>query len=120
MSDFSVQTMPAPGDPGAIVMTIAGPMTVQYAGELRDHLLELFMKAKNVTIDLSGVTDIDVAGLQLLCSAHRTSDYAKTRFAVAGGQGAVIRDAAEAAGLLRDTGCSEDECNTCIWIGGRG
>jgi anti-anti-sigma factor len=120
MSDFSVNIVPASGDSDVVVMAIAGPMTVQYAGELRDHLLEVFAKAKNVTVDLSGVTDIDVAGLQLLCSAHRTADYAKTRFAMTGGQGAVIREAAEVAGLQRQTGCSEDVCNTCLWIGGRG
>ncbi len=119
MSDFSVQTMAAPGDPDAVVVTIAGSMTVLYAGELRERLLEAFEKAKKVTVDLCGVTDIDVAGLQLLCSAHRSSVSMNKTFIVIGGPDSAVWESADAAGQLRKMGCAFDICHTCIWMGGR-
>ena len=119
MSDFSVQTMTAPDDPDAVVVIIAGPMTIPYAGELREQLLAAFEKANSVTADLSSVTEIDVAGLQLLCSAHRSSVIIDKRFAISGGPGSPVWEAADAAGLLRQMGCVADVCHTCIWTGGR-
>jgi anti-anti-sigma regulatory factor len=120
MSDLSVQTMVAPGDPTAVVVTIAGPMTIAYASESREQLLAAFEKANTITADLSGVTEIDVAGLQLLCSAHRSSVLMKKAFTIIGGPGSVVWEAADAAGQLRQMGCVVDVCHTCIWTGGRG
>ncbi len=119
MSDLSVKIMAAPGDPAAAVMTVTGPMTVQYAAELRDRLLEVVAGGRGVTVDLSGVTDIDVAGFQLLCAASRTAGTSKNGFVISCDQGAVVRETAEVAGLLRETRCNEDLCSSCIWMGGR-
>ncbi len=119
MSDFSVQTMAAPGDPGTVVLAIEGAMTVQYAGELREQLLAAFEKADSVTADLCRVTEIDIAGLQLLCSAHRSSVAMKKTFTITGEPDSAVWKAAGAAGQLRQTGCLMDVCHTCIWTGGR-
>ncbi len=118
MSDFSVQTMAALDNPDALVLTVEGAMTVQYAGELRDHLLAAFEKAPRIMADLRGVTEIDVAGLQLLCSAHRSSVAANKTFTITHEPGSVVWEAAGAAGQLRQTGCVVDVCHTCIWTGG--
>ena len=120
MSDLSVQTMAAPDDPDAVVVTIAGPMTVPYARELREHLLAAFDKVNSITADLCGVTEVDIAGLQLLCSAHLSSVAMNKRFTIIGGPGSAVWEAADAAGQLRQMGCVVDVCHTCIWTGGRG
>ncbi|TWJ26460.1 STAS domain-containing protein [Geobacter argillaceus] len=120
MSDLSVQTLAAPDDPAAVVVTIAGEMTIPYAGELREHLLAAFQKANRITADLTAVTGIDVAGLQILCSAHRSSVFMKKSFTIIGGPGSAVWEAADAVGQLRQMGCVVDVCHTCIWTGGRG
>ncbi len=119
MSDLSVQTMAVPGDSTAVVVTIAGPMTIAYAGESREQLLAAFEKANTITADLCGVTEIDVAGLQLLCSAHLSSIRMNKTFSIISGPGSVVWEAADAAGQLRQMGCVVDVCHTCIWTGGR-
>ena len=121
MSDFSVQTLVKPDDPAAVVVTIAGTMTIPYAGELREQLLAAFEKADTIAADLCGVTEIDVAGLQLLCSAHRSSVLMNKAFSIVSRQGSVVWEAADAAGQLRQVGCVVDvcHCHTCVWTGGR-
>lgn len=119
MSELSVQTLAKPDDPAAVVITIAGSMTIPYASELRDHLLAVFEKSNAVTADLCGVTEIDVAGLQLLCAAHRSSVFRNKRFSIVSGPESVVWEAADAAGQLRQVGCVVDVCHTCIWTGGK-
>lgn len=47
---------------------IAGPITIYTAGKWRDALLAAMNAAGSVELDLSGVSDIDAAGIQLLVS----------------------------------------------------
>ena len=54
--------------PGHSRVRIAGPMTIYTAAEWRDTLLAATDAAGNVELDLSGVNDIDAAGIQLLVS----------------------------------------------------
>ena len=119
MSELSVKSMAKPDDSAAVEMTIAGPLTIPYAGEFREQLLAAFEKANTITADLCGVTEIDVAGLQLLCSAHRSSVSMNKTFSIVSGPGSVVWEAANAAGQLRQMGCVVDVCHTCIWTGGR-
>jgi len=53
-------------------LQIVGEMTVQCAESVRAQWLELADGAP-VRLDLSGVTEIDTAGLQLLLSARRAA-----------------------------------------------
>lgn len=119
MSDFSVQTLAKPDDPAAVVVAVTGSMTIPYARELRDHLLAAFEKADTVTADLRGVTEIDIAGIQLLCSAHRSSVLMNKKFFFVSSPGSAVWEAAEASGQLREVGCVVDVCHTCVWTGGR-
>lgn len=47
---------------------IAGPMTIHTTAQWRKTLLTAMCAPGNVELDLSGVTDIDAAGIQLLVS----------------------------------------------------
>lgn len=119
MSEMSVQTEIAPTGSGSVVVRISGDMTIPNASELRERLLEAFRQADCVTLDLNGVTGIDVSGLQLLCSAHRSSVVLNKAFTIVGREQPAVRDVASAAGQLRSSGCAQDVCHTCIWTGGR-
>lgn len=50
-----------------------GEMTIYQARELKETLLDALRDADSVELDLSGVSDIDTAGLQLLLLAKRES-----------------------------------------------
>ncbi|OGU16605.1 MAG: hypothetical protein A2076_02720 [Geobacteraceae bacterium GWC2_53_11] len=116
MAEFSVQVEPA--DEDAIVVTVNGPATISNVNTLLTQLLAAFHRADHVIIDLHGVTDIDAAGLQLLCSSHRSSLSVSKELTIRGKEQPVIRDAAAASGQLRTSGCAIDSTHTCIWTGG--
>ncbi len=100
------------------IVAIAGAVTVQRAAELRTVLADALARADRLAIDLSGVTEVDLCGLQLLCSARRTAARSGKRFAIAGATPDAVRQAAEAAGACIRSGCGAADPATCPWKGG--
>jgi ABC-type transporter Mla MlaB component len=119
--EMSELPAPVPGsheDAGTIV-GISGAMTLPNAASIREQMVDAFEHEGKVIIDLSGVTEIDVVGLQLLCSGHRSSMLAGREYAVTGTGLLMVRDAAKSAGLQRRIGCALDTLHSCIWAGGK-
>jgi len=63
---------------GKTALRIDGDMTIYRAHELMQQLLEAFGRSANVEIDLSGVTELDTAGLQLLMLAKKVAQANST------------------------------------------
>lgn len=118
MAEFSVQVEPVAEDAGATVITLSGPATIANVNTLLMQLLAAFHRADHVIIDLHGVTEIDAAGLQLLCSSHRSSLSVNKELSIRGKELPLILEAAAASGQLRSSGCAIDSTHTCIWTGG--
>lgn len=55
-------------------LRIEGEMTIYRAHELKDALLELIQRTQDPALDLSSVTEVDTAGVQLLLLARRAAD----------------------------------------------
>ncbi len=55
------------------LVTISGAMTAVQVHDITEVLLNAFAMEKKVELSLAGVTEVDLAGLQLLCIAHRIS-----------------------------------------------
>jgi len=119
MDDFSVQIETMPEEVGSVVVRINGPTNISSVSVLLMQLLAAFEQAENVVLDLNGVTEIDVAGLQLFCSSHRSSIFINKGFRIIGQNQPAIWEAAAASGQLRTTGCAIDAQHTCIWTGGK-
>ena len=119
MDDFSVQVESVSEEVGAVVVKITGPTNIGNVSSLLLRLVAAFEQADSVTIDLSGVTEIDAAGLQLFCSSHRSSIFINKGFRITGQDQPVIWSAASASGQLRTSGCAIDTQHTCIWTGGK-
>jgi anti-anti-sigma factor len=118
MSDFSIQQMNQADAPGTKIVAVSGEMTIQNAGEIRNLLLEAFSGGEGVCLEMDKVTGIDLAGLQLLCAAHRTSMTEKKHFRVSGTDSEAVKSVVRDAGFPRHIGCVQDICKTCIWTGG--
>ncbi|MDY7572749.1 STAS domain-containing protein [Actimicrobium sp. CCI2.3] len=54
-------------------MRIDGELTIYRADEIKSLLMAALAKPGDLELDLSGVSDIDTAGLQLLMLAKKTS-----------------------------------------------
>lgn len=118
MAALEVSTTNPEGEPSVAVVSISGPMTVQYAGELKSALLAVLNNAGRIHLDVANVTEVDLAGLQLLCSAHRTSVQQNKEFAFCEGYNEVVKKIGREAGFQRHVGCALDKGNSCIWVGG--
>jgi anti-anti-sigma factor len=62
--------------PGAFTLGIEGELTIYRALELKGALLAAVAQHDAVKVDLSQVTEIDTAGVQLLLLAKRTARLA--------------------------------------------
>ena len=102
----------------AVALRLRGPLTVEYAGELRTVLLDIAATAATVTIELDPRLEADVAGLQMFCSAHRTFVARGKTLILKQGTPDAFRDLVRDAGLLRHQGCSLNPHDNCLWIGG--
>ncbi len=100
------------------IVTIGGALTVQRAAELKAVLVDALARADAVAVDLGGVTEVDLCGLQLLCSATRTAARSGKRFALTGRTADAVRRAAAEAGVCVRSGCGADDPAKCPWKGG--
>jgi ABC-type transporter Mla MlaB component len=119
MNFESVRTEDYRAETGSIALKIDSQINISSVGRLLLQLASNLELADEVFIDLSGVTEIDFAGLQLFCSCHRSSLLATKRYRIIGQDHPAIWNAAAAAatGMLRKAHCTIDSKHTCIWAG---
>jgi anti-anti-sigma regulatory factor len=99
---------------GRQAVLLDGELCLPAVGGLRQVLIEALATGRGASVWLSGVTATDFAGLQLLCSAHRTF---RQRGAALSVEGASLgfRETAQAAGF--DSRCSTCRFgdDSCLW-----
>lgn len=119
MSDFSIQKKKQGNPPDSEVVVINGEITILNAVEIKSVLLDVFSGGNDLHLDMKGVTEVDLTGLQLICSAHIASIKLGRRFVVnlpveSESLIKIVHD----AGFIRHLGCTMDISKTCIWTGG--
>jgi anti-sigma B factor antagonist len=60
--------------PGSRRLSLVGALTIERAAELKDALLVRLGEQAHLEIDLSKVTELDTAGVQLLLLAMQTAE----------------------------------------------
>lgn len=118
MDDFKVELAQNESMPDARVLTVQGELTIFSAAEFKAALFDALSGAGHVTVDVEHVNGVDLTGLQILCSAHRSATAEGKSISLAGEQSPVFAEAVVLAGFSRSTGCVAEGGNTCIWIGG--
>lgn len=68
--------MTAERQDAGVLLRLQGEMNIYRAAELKQELLAPIARDASVEIDLSGVTDLDTAGLQVLMLAKKTAQSA--------------------------------------------
>lgn len=75
---------------GHSALRIEGEMTIYRAEELKRALIGPLLNAEQLEVDLSGVTEVDSVGLQLLLLAKRTARSMQGEFRLVGHSPAVL------------------------------
>jgi len=99
-----------------MTLVMEGNLTIQQAGAVREELQSALKKGQHIELDMEAVKAADLAFLQLLCSAHRTSVNMGKTLAFKGEIPAVFRKSVEDNGYARPHGCVLDVNKTCLWI----
>lgn len=81
-------------------LRIEGPLVIATVAGWHAKLVEALTGAGGLSIDLSGITEVDVFGLQLLCSARRSAGKDGARPRLKAGP-ALIDKACARAGIGR-------------------
>jgi anti-anti-sigma factor len=116
MTGFSMTISTSQEAPTVREITMFGAMTIHHAAEIRTAMLDAFSEADEVRMGMSQVNEIDVVGLQLLCSAHRNSIAVNKLFKLVECRNASVKKTITDAGLKRHVGCVRDVDHTCIWM----
>jgi hypothetical protein len=119
MVEFAVGRSSDGGTSGLRCVCVSGKMTIQHAHELKEAILEGFATGENILVDLTGVTDVDLAGIQVICAAHLFAAGAGRGFSVLGADGGAFAAARQAAGLSCQAGCLKGVGKSCF-VGGGG
>lgn len=86
---------------GDILLKIEGAMSIYNAPALREELAACFEQHKGIALDLGEVKECDAAGIQILCSAWKSSAVSGRSFVVSRSSSSVD-DAFLRAGLNKD------------------
>jgi anti-anti-sigma regulatory factor len=85
-----------------MTVNLPAELTIANAARIKAALLEALDQGGDVAISAAEVTEVDGAGLQVLCAARKTSLARRQRLAiVAGGRSKAFARAVETAGLAR-------------------
>lgn len=118
MDDMTIERWQDPEEPGKQGLRLTGRLTIEQAAGLKEALTLALDAARELQVDLSGITEIDLTGLQLLGASHRSSLTSGKHFTIEDGGNRSYLDTVDSSGFRRHVGCDLDTCGTCIWVGG--
>jgi anti-anti-sigma factor len=81
------------------LLRLQGDVTISSAAELKNLLLAALARGKDIHVDLSCVTEVDVTALQLLWAAEREAKGSGIEFTLAGPMPEDVAAALAAAGF---------------------
>jgi anti-anti-sigma regulatory factor len=85
-------------------------LTLTRASEIKPRLMEALAEGGDVELDCSAVTEVDVAGLQLICAVHRYLEPQKRGLSLVGNLD-LVRSASARAAFTGEAACIP----TCVW-----
>lgn len=100
---------------GASIFHVEGELSLATAGNLQTAVLHALRPGVRVVFDGAGLTSVDLAGLQLICSAHRTCVLSGAHFEFRAMR-REFQEIAFAAGFDACTAaCPYRRENECVW-----
>lgn len=97
------------------VVSVDGPLTARNMEEARNLLLSSLHSVDEVVLDLEGVTEVDLCGLQLGCSLKRTSAALDKKVVFPETVPPAFAKAAEEAGHCFQGGCDPAGVQCPFW-----
>jgi anti-anti-sigma regulatory factor len=103
---------------GEIIITSGARLTIENAAEFSRIIREALEASKNVALEFEPAVEIDITGLQILCSACKSAASGGNSFSCHGPQPQALADIIISSGAGRNAACKHNNDSTCIWFGG--
>ena len=103
---------------GAIIVTSGDRLTIENAAEFSRIIKEALEASDNVALEFESAVEIDLTGLQILCSACKSAAAAGKTFSYHGPQPQALAGIITSSGAERNAVCKHNNNTTCIWFGG--
>jgi anti-anti-sigma factor len=97
------------------IITVAGELTISSAEEFKKVLLEAFDAADEVSIKINALEAVDLACLQVLCSAHQSTVRSGKKLRFGMPPPPLFRTAVADAGYSRLNECKMNQDKSCLW-----
>ena len=106
-----------PDNPSAGVLELTGTATIEHGAQLREALLDALERANSLVVDVGGITEVDVAALQLFCAARRSAIGRQKEMVLADGVPDAFTAAVLATGFNRThtASCWLTAGQACLW-----
>lgn len=101
---------------GKAYIKLRGALSITEAAAFKTALVDSLNSMDAVEINLDEVESIDLACLQLLCSAHRTAANKGKQVAVKMPLPSPFLEAREKAGFVYTKQCRFVSTNDCLWV----
>ena len=99
------------------IIKVQGALSIQDSSALRRCLLEALDSPESLLLDLTDAQTIDLACIQVLCSAHKTFSKARKDIGITGELPEGIVRSLSSAALVPDA-CDRESHGPCLWATG--
>lgn len=103
---------------GEINITSGDRLTIENAADFARILREALEASNNVSIELEPTVEIDITGVQILCSACKSAATGGRSFSCKGPRPQGLADMIAVSGAERNALCKHNDNSSCIWFGG--
>ena len=117
MSDLNISHSLS-SDGTLLEVVLEGRLAIDTTPELLALLRSQISAVSRTKLNVAALTDVDLSGMQLICSACRTAQENGNSFNFSGGLAPCVQEAIIAVGLQRHTTCKHNTNNPCLWCGG--
>ena len=103
---------------GETIITSGGRLTIEHAANFSRIVREALEASRVVGIEFEPAVEIDITGMQILCSACKSAADSGKTFSYHGAQPKALTDIIITSGAERHAVCKHNSGSTCIWFGG--
>lgn len=100
---------------GMRTVYFTGALTIDRTGTIKNALSKVLTGAKMVMFNFESLLEVDIAGLQLLCSAHKTCEKRGIRLSLHAQKSTAFTDGVDRSGFSRHAGCLKGRAADCLW-----
>jgi len=103
---------------GETIITSGARLTIEHAADFLRIVREALEASRDVSIEFEPEVEIDITGVQILCSGCKSAANSGKTFSYHGPQPQALTDIIVTSGSERHAVCKHNNGSTCIWFGG--